>query len=201
MDEDGPHLTGQMFVARFEYLKQFHGPETIDRVLGELPPEDRERLRGLERDGWYPFGTLVRFDKTVARLLAPDDPEIFEQLGAASSRVRNEWLGEHASLVSVHAFLSLAAEEHRRFHSFGRARYRRTGFNEGEIAFSEYPEVDEIYCLGARGYLRAAVELITHGPVTITERSCQCHGAEACLFALNWLGTGAFRRPTPERPL
>lgn len=197
---DDPLLTGQMFVARFEYLKQLHGPESIDRVLGALSAEDRERLRGLDREGWYPFGTLVRFDKAVARVLAPDDPEIFERLGAASSMIRNEWLGEHASLVSVHAFLSRAADEHRRFHNFGRATYHRTGFTEGEIGFFDYPEVDETYCLGARGYLRATVELITHGPATITERSCQCHGAERCLFALNWLGTGSFSRPTPKRP-
>ncbi|MBI3932950.1 MAG: hypothetical protein HY317_06010 [Acidobacteria bacterium] len=183
---DGPHLSGQMFVARLEFLRREHGAAAINRVLAALAPDDRERLKGLEREGWYPFGLLVRFDRTVARELRPGDPSIFERLGAASSVVRNEWLGEHTSLVNPHAFLSRVAEEHRRFHTFGRGEYRRTGFNEGELAFREYPEVDEIYCRGARGYLRAAVALLTGAAVVVEEQECQCRGDASCLFRIRW---------------
>jgi hypothetical protein len=180
-----PHLKGQLFVARLQYLRRAHGAEAIGRVIDALAPEDRERLKGVESDGWYPFATLVRFDKTVARLVETD-PGVYERLGEASSRVRNEWLGEHAALVSVHSFLSRAADEHRRFHTFGRGEYRRTGFTQGELSFLEYPEVDLTYCLGARGYLRATVELLTGGPVEVEELSCQCHGDRACRFRLRW---------------
>lgn len=183
---NGPHLKGQLFAARLDYLRRNHHSDAIAKVLAELPEADRALLKGLDREGWYPFGTLVRFDRTVARLLAPGDPGIFDRLGAASSRVRNEWLGEHASLISPHAFLSLVAEEHQRFHTFGRASYVRTGFTEGEIAFSEYPELDETYCLGARGYIRATVELLTNAPASVEERRCQCRGDDACAFWVHW---------------
>lgn len=184
----GPHLSGQFFTARLEFLHQRYGAACIPKVMEALPHEDRERLKGLERTGWYPFGTLIRFDREVARLLDPGDPAIFERLGAASSRVRNEWLGEHASLMNPHAFLSLAADEHPRFHSFGRASYRRTGFDEGEISFADYPEIEEAWCLGGLGYLRATLELLTSGPVTVEERRCQCRGDAACVFWLRWNG-------------
>lgn len=183
---EGPCVTGQMFVARIEYLRQNHGQNAISKVMAALPEEDRERLRGVEASGWYPFRMLVRFDRAVARVVAPTDPGIFERLGSASAQVRNEWLGEHASLVSPHAFLSRVAEEHRRYHTFGRVSYRRTGFTEGELTCAEYPEMDETFCLGARGYLRATVELVTRGPARIEERECQCRGDAHCRFWIQW---------------
>lgn len=195
--QPGPLLSGQLFSARMEYLLTHYGPGAVTRVLEALPDEDRELLKGLDRGGWYPFATLVRFDREVARLVVPGDPGIFERLGAASSRLRNEWLGEHASLVHPHAFLSRVADEHWRYHTFGAASYRRTGFNEGEISFSEYPELDEVYCLGARGYLRASVELLTNGPVSIEERRCQCRGDDACVFWIHWAGRAETPEPQP----
>jgi len=185
---DGPRLRGQLFVARLEYLRRYHGAESVAKVLGSLSESDQELLKGLDGSAWYPFGALVRFDKAAAKAVVPGDTGIFERFGAASSRIRNEWLGEHAALVSPHAFLSRVADEHRRYHTFGRVIYRRTGFTEGEIVCSEYPEVDETFCLGARGYLRGTVELLTSGPVSIEERHCQGRGDPACIFWLRWTG-------------
>jgi uncharacterized protein (TIGR02265 family) len=182
----GPHVTGQLFVARIEYLRQHHGPEAIARVMAALSEEDRERLRGVGSSGWYPFGMVIRFDRAVALLLAPGDGAIFERLGAASAQIRNEWLGEHASLVSPHGFLSRVADEHRRFHTFGRVAYQRTGFTDGELSFADYPEKDATYCLGAMGYLKRSLEVLTSGPVRIEEPECQCRGDARCLFSIQW---------------
>jgi hypothetical protein len=193
-------MSGQIFLARLEYLREFHGSEGLQRVLASLPAQDRSSLTGADREAWYPFALLMRLDRAIAGVVAPDDPEIFERLGAASSRHRTEWLGEHARLVNVHGFLSRVAEEHRRFHTFGKAAYQRTGFTEGEIAYSEYPEVDEIWCRASRGYFRGAIEMLTGGPVSIHEVTCQCRGEAACLFRLRWMGTGSYRMLPKAKP-
>ena len=195
----GAHLKGQIFLARLEYLREYHGAEGLQRVLGTLPGEDRDRLAGVDREAWYPFAMLMRLDKTIAGTLAPSDPAIYERLGAASSRHRTEWLGEHARLVNVHGFLSRVADEHRRFHTFGKALYHRTGFTEGEIAYSECPEVDLVWCSASRGYFRGAIEFLTGGPVAVDERKCQCRSDEACVFKLRWMGTGSFQIPAGIR--
>jgi hypothetical protein len=181
-----PRLRGQLFLARFDYVLRQHGAEMVEAVLQSLDPEDAQMLRGLERGAWYPFGTLARLDRAIARLTAPGDEGIYDRLGAASARHRTEWLGAHARLYSVHGFLSRVADEHRRFHDFGEAAYRRAGFNEGEIAFWAYPEAYDVFCRASVGYFRVAVEFLTGGPAVVEERSCQCRGERACAFWVRW---------------
>jgi hypothetical protein len=180
-----PHISGLLFVARLEYLRRARGADCIARIFEAMPPEARERLRGVEADAWYPFSTLVCFNRAAARVLG-GAPDLFEELGAASSLLRHEWLGEHAPLVSVHAFLSRVAEEHRRFADFGRGEYRRSAFTEAELSFFDYPETDESFCGAARGYLRAIVERLTGGPVFVEELRCQCRGDDRCAFTIRW---------------
>jgi predicted hydrocarbon binding protein len=111
---------------------------------------------------------------------------VFEELGRASARDRTELLGEHAPLVNPHAFLSGTAEAHRRFHNFGKAEYVRVSFTRGQIVYSGYEEVDPSYCLGGKGYLGGAVEMLSGGPVEVQELTCQCRGQGACRFDLRW---------------
>lgn len=192
-------MRGQIFLARLEYLREVHGSEGLQRVLGALEAEDRARLTGVDRGAWYPFGTLLRLDKAIATVMAPGDPGIYERLGEASARHRTEWLGEHARLVNPHGFLSRVADEHRRFHTFGKAVYRRTGFTEGEVAYSDYPEQDLIWCRASRGYFRGAIEFLTGGPTKVEETTCQCRGDDVCCFQVHWMGSGAIRIAPPKK--
>src|SRR5262245_27039024 len=122
-----PQLKAQLLLARLDYLGSGHAPEVRERVLRLLEPEERELARKMARDAWVPFRTLVHLDHAIRTVLSPGSDAIFEALGRASARHRTEWLGEHAALVSVHGFLSRVAEEHGRFHTFGRAEYQRLG--------------------------------------------------------------------------
>jgi V4R domain len=182
----GPSLKGRFFQVRFEYVREYYGYDALAQVMAALPAEERRLLQGLDRDAWYPFRSLNVLDRCIASQLAPDDPGLFERLGAVSARHRADLLGEHARLVNVHGFLSRLADEHDQFATFGRVQYRRLGFTEGEIRASGFPEVDEVYCRGSRGYLRAAVELLTGGPVEVHETACQCRGQPFCIYRLKW---------------
>lgn len=175
-----------MLIARFDYLSDVHGTQAAARVLDALEADDRSLLRSLVRESWYPFALLMRLDHTLARLLAGGDPAFFEELGRHSARHRTEWLGEHAALISVHAFLSRVAEQHRSFHDFGRALYRRTGFHSGELAFHDYPEVDAAFCRSSRGYFSGVLALLTERACEVIEATCQCRRDAACLFRLRW---------------
>lgn len=190
-----PHIRGELLLARFAFVREVHGSEALRTLLAVLPPEDQRRLEGVSGQLWYPFRLLNDFDRAIGAKLAPGDPRIFERLGAASARQRTMALEDVAALVSVHGFLTRTAEEHRRFHSFGRAEYRRIGFEHGEISYSEYPEPDVVYCQGGLGYLRAAVEMLAGSPVAAAERECQCRGDRSCVFTLQWTRSGPKRSP------
>jgi predicted hydrocarbon binding protein len=175
-----------LLIARIEYLREAFGAPAVPKVLGTLREQDAEQVRDANRDRWYPFGLLNRLDEAIARELAPDDPEIFERLGQASARHRTEWLGEHAALFSVHGFFSRVADEHHRFHTFGKAVYRRLGFHEGELRFSEYPEAYPSFCGASRGYFRGVLQLLTGNPGSVSETECQCRKDPACVFRFRW---------------
>lgn len=181
-----PCLKGRLFKVRLEYVREYYGWDSLAEVMAALPEEERCLLAGLEADAWYPFRSLNILDRCIASRLAPGDPGVFERLGAMSARHRADLLGEHARLVNVHGFLSRLADEHERHCTFGRLEYRRLGFNEGELQASGFPEVDEVYCRGSLGYLRAAVELLTGGPAEVAEAECQCRGEPACVYRLKW---------------
>jgi uncharacterized protein (TIGR02265 family) len=179
-------LKGQLLLSRLDYVRTQHGPAAVERVMRALPDEERARVAGLSRDAWCPFRTLMRLDRAIADTVGAGDERIFVELGRASALHRTELLGEHVTLVSVHGFLSRMAEEHRRFHTFGRAEYRRLGFRHGEISFSEYPEVDPAYCLSGIGYLRAAIEQLAGAAAAVEEVTCQCRGQRECCYDLRW---------------
>lgn len=179
-------LRGQLFLARFTYLKDTFGVPAIERALTALGEEDRRLLRGVERDLWYPFLTFVRLDEAIAAVIAPHDPDLYERLGAASAVHRTEWLRAHAHLMSVHGFLARAAEEHHRFHSFGLAEYRRTGFESGELLYRDYPVSHVVFCRSSLGFLREAVALVSGTTATGSEVDCQCRGGGVCRFVLQW---------------
>lgn len=184
--EAGPQIRGQLLIARVEYLREAFGAPALAKVLATLAEHDAEQVREANRDRFYAFGLLNRLDEAIARELAPGDPEIFERMGVASARHRTEWLGEHAALFSVHGFFSRVAEEHHRFHTFGKAEYRRLGFHEGELRFSEYPEAYRSFCGASRGYFRGVLQLLTGNPGSVAENACQCEQDPACVFRLRW---------------
>ncbi len=183
---DSAQLKGQLPLSRLEYVRAQHGAAAVERVLRALPDEDRARVAALSRDAWCPFGTLMRLDRAIAEALGRGDERIFVELGRASALHRTELLGEHVTLVNVHGYLSRLADEHRRFHTFGRAEYKRLGFRRGQIAYSEYPEVDPAYCLSGIGYLTAAVEQLSGAAARVEEVTCQCNGQRECCFDLRW---------------
>jgi predicted hydrocarbon binding protein len=181
-------VRGFLVQARFEFLRRGPGPGAIEAVLAALPPEERGLLRGVEAWRWYPFEALIQLDKAIATVLGRDEAELFEDLGRLSARMRTEWMGSAAPLVSVHGFLARVEEDHRLFNSFGRVTYRRLGFTEGEISSSDFPAMHRAWCSSARGFLRGAVERLTGGTVTVDERTCQTWGDAACVFRVRWTG-------------
>jgi uncharacterized protein (TIGR02265 family) len=181
-------VRGYLLASRVEFVEKRYGVEILDRLFAVLPPEDQVlRTRQIERGDWYDFESIVRLDRAIARLVSPGDPRIYEQLGEASAQNWVDWVGRDTTgLVTVHTFLSRAAERHSEIQTFGTADYERLGFSEGELTFANYPIVVDIWCRSAIGFLRRAVELVGGWRAQADETRCQARGESACTFRLRW---------------
>jgi hypothetical protein len=186
---DAARVRGHIVAARFEYLERHHGRDAVATITAELSARDRACFKDLQRVGWYPLAALARLDRAIERRWSMTHPNVIERLGEASALNWTEWAGTAAGLISVHAFLSLVAERHREMHSFGRAAYTRLGFSEGELSYSDYPEIDDVWCRSAIGFLRGAIVAVGGRCVRSEERLCQRRAAPACVFHMHWEGT------------
>jgi uncharacterized protein (TIGR02265 family) len=184
----GTAVRGHIVAARFRYIERHHGSSMITSVMESLQDEDRALLTSVARHNWYPFQTVLRLDKTIARVLNAEQPAIFERFGEASAQDWAEWVGQAAAVMSVHTFLARTADNQREIHTFGFATYNRLGFNKGELRCFGYPEKDPVWCRSALGFLRRAVQILTRGEVTVQETQCQCSGDEACVYQVSWEG-------------
>jgi len=70
-DERRMHVKGGLLRARFLFVVLNHGPDTWARVLAALPDEERESLKEIVVDNWYPLSTLDVVDRAIAELLNP----------------------------------------------------------------------------------------------------------------------------------
>ena len=92
-ERPGPHLKGRFFQVRLDYVREYYGYEALAELMAALPERERAQLESLDKDNWYPFRSLNALDRLIAELLAPNDPGLFERLGAMSARHRADLLG------------------------------------------------------------------------------------------------------------
>jgi hypothetical protein len=88
----GPYLRGQIFQARFAFVRETYGSRGIEKVLAALPGDCRRRLSGVDLETWYSFSTLVSLDHAIRQALAPEDEGIYERMGyARPATAANGW--------------------------------------------------------------------------------------------------------------
>ena len=190
-----PQVRGVLLQGRFNWVRRFHGAAAVARAMAALPEKDRTTLEGMEGDAWYPLSAFLSLDGVLLDLFSAGHADLCEELGANSARVRLVWLREHAPLISVHALLARAVEEHELLADFGDARYERRGFTGGTVELSGFPAPSDLFCRSYRGYLAEIVRL--HGALgpVVEELSCQARGDASCRFAVRWLAPGSDSSP------
>ena len=116
----GMHVKGGLLRARFLFVVLNHGADTWARVLSALPDEERESLKDIVVDNWYPLGTLDLVDRAIAEHLGDGDKEdeVFDRLGEFSAT--SSLSGPYSSLINpdVHSFLDSISHDPSRVSGF-----------------------------------------------------------------------------------
>jgi uncharacterized protein (TIGR02265 family) len=184
----GMHVKGGLLRARFLFVVMNHGADTWARVLSALPDEERESLKDIIVDNWYPLGTLDLVDRAIAEQLGDGDKEdeVFDRLGEFSAT--SSLSGPYSSLINqdVHSFLSQSALIHHAYQDFGTASYGSLSETSGLLTIQYDKAPPPSFCASGSAYFRHAVELCGARSARVTHTRCRARGDDACEFYFTW---------------
>ena len=186
------NVKGTLIIARMKYLRA-QGQEAAERVLRRMTQADQQILRGmLLPSTWYPADLLMRFELTIAAVLAKGDRRaLFVDMGHFSADTNLGPTGTQRPYLregDPHFLLRNVPRMYASQHSGGTRTYEQTGAKSAVVRTIEAGgEVNADDCLTAVGWLRRAIELSGGRSVSVDETRCRTKGAPCCEYVCNWL--------------
>ncbi len=184
----GMHVKGGLLRARFLFVVLNHGADTWARILSSLPGEERESLKDIIVDNWYPLGTLDLIDRAIAEQLGDGDKEdeVFDRLGEFSAT--SALSGPFSSLINpdVHSFLTQSALIHHGYQDFGKASYGPLSDTSGLLTIQYDKAPPPSFCASGSAYFRHAVELCGARSARVTHTRCRGRDDAVCEFYFTW---------------
>ena len=181
-------IKGVVLRAREEFVRDHFGDDAWQRVLDELPKEDRELLQeNLLAARWYPFGIGERVDKAIVDTLGNGSNRIFEDIGAKSAE-RNLTM-EHRTFLTPgdpQAFLKKAGIIYKFYYDTGYREYEETGPTSGVLTTYEAETYSVPDCLTVIGWYRKALKMCGATEIRIVEEECRAKGGACCRYRLEW---------------
>jgi len=183
-------IKGAAIRARLEYLRERHGDEALQRVIGTLDEMDQVILGGTVLPSiWYPFQVLANFDEAACRLLGSGDHSLFEEAGShvgeqhARSIYRVFFKETEPSRV-----LRLASCIYANYYSgLGRLSLRASDDGASDRLIIEgAPGTARPNCVTAMAYFKTVLATCTGMTVEARETRCTCWGDEACEFEFGY---------------
>jgi hypothetical protein len=182
------NVKGGLLRARFLFVVLNHGADTWARVLSTLPDEEREWLKDIVVDNWYPLTTLDLVDRAIAEQLGDGDKEgeVFDRLGEFSAT--SALSGPYSSLINpdVHSFLTQSALIHHAYQDFGTASYGPLSETSGLLTIQYDKAPPPSFCQSGSSYFRHAVELCGARSARVTHTRCRARDDDACEFYFTW---------------
>jgi uncharacterized protein (TIGR02265 family) len=185
----GGKVKGTLVIARMKYVRA-QGRDASERVLRRLSQADQAILRGmLLPSTWYAADLLLRFEMTIAAVLANGDRRaLFLDLGQFSADTNLGQDGVQRPYVKEgdpHFLLRNVPRMYASQHSAGTRTYEQMG-PRGAVVRTLDGEPDVEDCLTALGWLRRAIELSGGHGVIVEETKCRAKGAPCCEYVARW---------------
>ena len=184
----GMNVKGGLLRARFLFVVLNHSADTWARVLSALPDQERESLKDIVVDNWYPLGTLDLVDRAIAEQLGDGDKEdeVFDRLGEFSAT--SALSGPYSSLINpdVHSFLTQSALIHHAYQDFGTASYGPLSETSGLLTIQYDKAPPPSFCASGSSYFRHAVELCGARSARVTHTRCRARDDAVCEFYFTW---------------
>jgi hypothetical protein len=179
-------IKGGLLRARFLFVALNHGSDAWQRVLTVLPEADKDALKEIIVDNWYPLSMLDRVDHAIVDELNESPDSIFDLLGEFSATTSLS--GPYISLLNkdIHSFLRQSALIHRAYQDFGTARYEPLSETSGLLTINYDLAPPLSFCASGAAYFRRAVEMCGARSARITHTRCRGRGDAVCEFYFTW---------------
>lgn len=187
-DDCEPQAKGGLLLARLAYIEKVGGTRLLEKVIGELAPEDSSILRnGIRPDAWYALTLHRRLDDAIASVLSPDDREsALIHLGRISAEA-NLASGMGPSRDGTpERFLEALPRMYGAEHSKSCIEYMRLDRNTAAIRAFARRVAGYEDCWTLIGWLQRGFEMFGAGAVIVTETHCRADGAPYCEYRCEW---------------
>ena len=181
-------MKGSVLESRLAYVRGARGEETVTRILGRLPEDDRLILGGMVLPFvWYPFATNARLDRAIADEFAIGD-RIFLLLGEASARHNLESQSQKSYIreKNPHALLKHTSAIYQVYYDTGHRSYERVSERRAVLRTLESESFTLEDCLTVVGWHQTAIELCGGRSVSVKEPQCRARGGAACEYVCEW---------------
>jgi len=180
-------VKGVALINRLEILKQEFGEETLNAVLAEMKPENRDALNNMLFSSWYNADVFRDLNQAARAVLGKKNPKISEKIGELTAEsslkgVYSSKLKENNVLMSLNRLPTLW----KAFHDTGELELAEQEEKRAVLRISGYPLPHREFCDVLVGWGRRLIELSGGKNVKVTETKCVLDGADCCELTARW---------------
>lgn len=182
------NIRGISFKAIRRYVKETYGEEGLNKVLVNLPDEDKKVMSGkFDPMKWYPGKAIVRFMAVADKICGKGDYQLCYMTGRAAA--------EYAFGGIYKMFLELGKPQTvirrgplawRLIDSTGDLELETLDNNSVKAKLVGFEDHHKAHCWHLVGYFQRVIELSGAKNVHVKELKCRSEGADYCEFEARW---------------
>ena len=180
-----PHVRGVAVLNAMRFVREAYGPDRHDAVVAALPPAHQATFLAQVREAaWEPLADFVAYLEVAERLLAPEDPGFFRELGRFAGRLEREASNFGVMVADPVTAIRMGPTVWRSFHDCGRLEVEVLGPREGLARLFDFP-ASRALCERRCG----AWETLVSTPdmrAEVSELRCQLDGHPVCETRVVW---------------
>jgi hypothetical protein len=178
-------MKGIAVLSALSFLRETHGAEACDAVLGELNAEAQARIRTSCREAsWHPVEDLTALMEIARRRLAADDPEFLRKLGRYSGARERATAGFDVMLAEPATTMRLGPVAWKAFYDTGDLEIVVVSPTECLARIRGFPATRAL-CQRFTGALEGLLSTATLKAST-REEACVALGDELCVLRIVW---------------
>jgi len=181
------NVKGTVISARLSFIQSELGAAALERILGRLPPADRDTLRGIIVPmAWMPFALCERLNAAIS-FECPDDVGLFRRLGERSAR--DNLASFHRVYLrdgDPHAMLMDAPTIYRLYYDTGRREYERVSDCEAVLRTIDSLTFSINDCETVVGWYQTAIGLCGGRDARVEEIRCRARDDAVCEYRCTW---------------